>query len=121
MIRMIALRTFAGRPEEGRVKKTREFTVVDERRADELVRHGLARMADGEKAIAGAPDNKMEQPALNKEQPFSLKAPNMVGNWARPLSQAGGPTGEAQQPSSSPPGRQRRRQGSTAPEGGQGS
>jgi hypothetical protein len=68
-LRMKALRTFRGRPMEGRPQKGKEFDCEDTARANELEAHGLAKRVDV-KAVA-PPLNKMEPPPFNKSESSS--------------------------------------------------
>lgn len=82
-IKMKALRTFRGRGIEGRPKKGTEFETEHQERAVDLERLGLA--VPLAKALAGAPQNKMEDAPSNKARPSH-----------------GGLTGQGKSPSSSP-------------------
>ncbi|MGO1079948.1 hypothetical protein [Inquilinus sp. CA228] len=102
MIRMKALRQFRGRPSEGRnglVKPGREFTVADQRRADDLERVGLAVPAQHSLALpAGAPAQAVPatpggDAPVNEAGGGDTDAPVNPAADQGPLSSDGGPTG----------------------------
>jgi hypothetical protein len=110
MIRMKALRQFRGRPSEGRnglVKPGREFSVADQRRADDLERSGLAvpaqlvlPVAAGAPAPAPASTGAETPLTLLRESPAADDAGTGTdsGTGAEPAADqgplAGGQTGE---------------------------
>jgi hypothetical protein len=106
MIKMKALRTF-GVPgaNEGPVKRGREFDARDLKRAEELESHGLAYRTDA-KAVAAAPQNKMDLPPTNQMEP--QRAQSNKAAEQGPLDSVGGGTGAEEPAPSSPQGHRRR-------------
>jgi hypothetical protein len=95
MLRMKALKSFFG--DEGKVKAGREFDVRSKQRADDLENRGLAVL------VAGAIQNT--EPAIRANKAAD----------AGPLADsAGGETGAASAPSSSPPAPAPRKRASKA-------